>query len=174
MSLQFNKINLSVNGLNILAESASLSQESVQKPLYAINNSLPYDYSPNSLKNTLSITYFVEVINEPNYAIISGLKSSNFTGNSQTVINLGGIIFTGYLSKLSFTVAPIQTIKAQASYDIFTPITGNFSQTSSPDGNLYNLANGSGLSNYFSVFLCSGNTNVINSNILQFDYSFSC
>lgn len=174
MSLQFNKINISVNNTNILCESASLSQESLQKPLYGINYASPLDYSPNSLKNTLNITYFIEVNNEPNYNIISGLKLSNVTGDTQAIINLGGIIFTGYLNKLTFTVAPVQTIKAQASYDIFTPITGNFAQGNNTDGNLYNLTNSSGLSNYFSVFLSSGNTNISSSNILQFDYSFSC
>lgn len=174
MSLQFNKVNISINGANILCESANLSQESTQKPLYGINYSSVQDYSPNSLKNTLSLTYFLEINNEPNYNTISGLKSSNLTGNTQTIINLGGIIFTGYLNKFSYTVAPAQTVKAQASYDIFTPITGNFSQGNNTDGNLYNLTNSSGLSNYFSVFLSSGNTNILNSNILQFDYNFSC
>lgn len=174
MSLQFNKINISINGTNIICQSASVSQQSEQKPLYGINYTSPMDYSPDSLKNSLTISYLMEISGEPNYNIISGLKLSNITGNTQAIINLGNVQFTGFLNKFSYSVAPMETIKAQATYDIFTPIPNIFSQGNTTDGNLYNLTNSSGLSNYFSAYLCSGNTNVLNSNILQFDYNFSC
>lgn len=174
MSLQFNKINININGKYILCETASVSQQGEQKPLYAINYAAPVDYTPDSIKNSLTINYFVETSNEPIYSIISGLKFSNTTGNTQAIIMLGNVTFTGYLNKFSYSVSPMNTIKAQAAFDIFTPIIGNFSQGNSTDGNLYNLSNSSGLINYFSAYLYSGSSKILNSNILQFDYDFDC
>src|SRR5579864_124284 len=107
-SLQYNKINVSLNGTNILCDTVNVTEQSTQKPLFAINYAAPFDYTPDALKNSISLTYFMEVSNEPNYNIISGLKANNTTGNTQAVISLGNIIVTGYLSKLSFTVAPFQ------------------------------------------------------------------
>lgn len=174
MSLQYNKINVSLNGTKILCDSINLSQQGNQKPQFAINYSGPFNYTPESIKNTLTLNYYMEVSGEPNFNIISGLKSSFLTGNSQTIINIGESIFTGYLNKFSFSIAPLQTLKAQASYEVFGPLINNFIPNNTSDGNLYNLTNSSGILNYFSVFLLSGGNQILNSNVLQIDYVFTC
>jgi hypothetical protein len=46
MSLQYNKINLQVNGKNILAESVNITESSPQKPIYSFNN----NYFPLKLR----------------------------------------------------------------------------------------------------------------------------
>lgn len=172
MALNYNKINVSVNGLYIMAESASLSSENPQKPAYILNNSLPYSYIPNNYKASLNLNYIIEISNEPNYLIISNWKNAT-TGNLNALINIGDIFFTGYLSNYSFGLLPNQTIKAQVTYQIFNPFTGNFQQQNVNDSNLYNTQNTSGIAHYWSTAMTSGGTEISNNNILQLDYSFN-
>ncbi len=169
MSLDFNKIKVQVNSQNIMAETASLSQDGEQKPIYILNNISPFDSSPSNLKNSLILTYYVEPQTDPNYLIISGWKNTNATGNLQATINLGDIIFTGYLNSYSFNITPNNPIRIQAGYSIFTPITGNFTHQVSV---IDNTDKSSGIAHYWSANFLLNNNSISDNNILQADYSF--
>lgn len=172
MSLFYNKINLSINGSNILADSISISDSSESRPGYILGNSLPFDTLPQGIKGNVNITYFVETNNEPNYSIITGWKN-NTTGLTTALINIGGTIITGYLNTYSFSLLNNQSVKAQATYQIFSPITGNYQSSSSSDANLYNSLNGSGVAHYWTSSFYSANSLVSDNQILQVDYTFN-
>jgi hypothetical protein len=172
MPIQAHKINTIIDNVHTLVESLTLTENSEQSPAYLLNNSLPYDYTPNRIKNTLNISYFVQPSGEINLSKISTWKSST-TGNLEYVFNIGNIIFTGYLDSFSFSLIPNQTVIGEATYSIFNPITGNFINQSSSDSNLYNAKNTSGLAHYWTAFLSSGGVEISDNNILQLDYNFS-
>ena len=174
MSLNFNDINISVNSQNIMCESISLDQQSPQKPAYILNSSRPLDNIPQGLKHSLNMSYYLEPGNEPNYAIITGWKN-DVTGNLKATLNLGRIQFTGYLSNYSFNLTPNNAVMAQATYQIYEPLTGNFYQSNSTgDSLLYNLQNSDGIAHYWSAEMTSGDyVTIPNNNIIQLDFSWN-
>ncbi len=171
MSLSYNNINISVNGSYILADSLSLTENGEQKPLFFINGARPYDNSPQGIKNNLSISYFLEAANEPNSTIIENWKSQNGTGHLFALLNIAGVITSGYLNNFSFSILPNQSIKANAGYLIFNEFTNFSSQLSSFALNYNNV--GTNLGHYWSVQTLSGNTHIVDNNILQLNYDFS-
>lgn len=172
MSLKYNQINLKINNSNILADSVNVSESSPQKPIYSFNNNVPYDNTPSNIKGNISISYFLEPQNEPNYHILSGLLNDS-TSITPSIINIGDIYITGYLSNFSLKLAPNSLIKVSSDFEIYYPFTGIFVAQSSGDWNLYNTSNSSGLSHYWSAQFFSGNSVISNNNILQLDYQTS-
>lgn len=172
MSLKYNQINLKINNSNILADSVNINESSQQKALYSFNNNIPYDNVPSNIKGSVSISYFLEPQNEPNYLILSGLLNDSFS-SLPSIINIGDIYITGYLSNFSIKLAPNSLIKASSDFEVYYPFTGNFASQASGDWNLYNISNSSGLSHYWSAQFLSGNTPILNNNILQLDYNAS-
>ena len=164
--------NIKINDTPIIAESISYQQNTEKKPLYAINYSIPFDYVPSATKGTLNVVYFSEINNEPNYTIVSNLKNTYLTGNPAVVINVSDVIITGYLSRWSFSVSPMLSIKAQATYELFNDLTGNFTEQNNTDYLNYNQTNGSGIGNYISSSFYSQGSKVPNVDILQCDYNF--
>lgn len=170
--INFNKINVAVNGSYIMCDTASLAQQGQQKPLGSLNSNVPYDYTPTTLVNSLSLSYNVEPNNDPNYSIISAWKSDPTT-NTLANLSLGNVNFVGYLSSYGFALGPNQQIKAKASFDIFNPITSNFSSQSANNGNLYNLDAGLGTANYCTAYLYAGANKITDNNIVYMDYSIN-
>jgi hypothetical protein len=175
MPLNYDKINVAVNGKYILSESVSINQESPQKPLYSLNKKSPYDNSPTNLRNSINMSYLIEPSQDPAYLLISGWKQNNTTGNLTCSINIGDVFITGYLNNYSFDIIPNQGINAQASYLSFVELTGNFTNQNPDNATLYNLQNSTGIAHYWSANLTSGTafTNIDNHNILQLNYSFT-
>ena len=172
MTQQYTKTNLSINGQFVLADTANLSQDAIQRAILSLNTSNPYDYTPSSLKSTLSINYVIETQSDPNYTIVSNWKS-NTTSSPTAVINLGDVIVTGYLSSYSLNLNPQRRVEAKASYEIYTPLTGNFTSQNSTDYLLYNTTNGSGVANYFSAYFYIDDTQATDTTIVSFSYDFS-
>lgn len=172
MSLKFNNVNIIINTNNILCESLVLNQESPQKAAFVLNSSKPLDYISQSLKSSLNISYYIEPGNDPNYNTITGWKN-NTTGNLRTVFNIGNIELVGYLSNYSFNVVPNSPIVAQANYQIFEPLTGNFIAANSGNADSYNTSNSLGIAHHWSANFTSGGNAITNNNVLQCDYSFN-
>ena len=175
MSLDYSKINVMVDGNYILVESLSLSQNSEQNPLYSLNNSRPYDNTPQGIKNTIDLTYFIEPESDPCYRVISGWKVNTASGSLLALLQIGEVSFNGHLNNYSFNVLPNQPVKARASFVYFHHTAGNLSeQPFADDGNNYNLQNGTGISHFWSTDLTSGTgfTTINNNDVLQLDYSF--
>ena len=168
--LQYNNVNLSINGNYILADSVDISLTSPQKPIFTMNNNIPYDNVPSNLNGTISISYFLEPGNEPNYPIITGILKDR-TNVQPSVINIGNILTTGYITDYNLKLNPNSLIKISASFDIFNPITGIFTSQNINDSALYDTSNSSGIAHYWTAQFFSGNNVVTNNNILQLEYS---
>ena len=74
--LYFDNIDVVVNGTGVLVEQATLSSQNYLKPAYVLDKrgelSQPV---ADSIRQELSLTYFVEVDNEPNLEIVQSLKN---------------------------------------------------------------------------------------------------
>jgi len=172
MNLQYNNINLSVNSSYLLCDSITLSESSQQKPIYTFLNKSIYDSVPTTLKNSISISYYMEPDNEPNYPIVTSIVD-NTTIPQPSIINIGNIFITGYLNNYSLSLTPNSLIKASATFEIYYPFTGNLIPQLEADSLLYDVNNSSGVSHYWSAQLSSGTNPISNNNVLQLDYSAS-
>lgn len=166
------KINIKINNIPILAESISYQQNTQKRPLYGINYSNPIDYVPSPVKGQINITYFPEILTEPNYSIISNLKNTFLTGELGALINISDIFITGYLSRWNFSISPMQAIKAQVTYELFNDLTGIFTTQNHIDYLSYNPTNSSGIGNYISTSFYSGASQILGIDILECEYSF--
>ena len=74
--LYFDNIDVVVNGTGVLVEQATLSSQNYLDPAYVLDKrgelSQPVT---DSIRQELSLTYFVEVDNEPNLEIVQSLKN---------------------------------------------------------------------------------------------------
>ena len=172
MALQYNQLNISVNGAYILCDTLNLSESSPTKPIFSLGNKIVYDNTPTQIKNSISINYFVEPANEPNYTTITGTINDTTTPQP-SIINVGNVFITGYLNSYSFALAPNGLIKASAAFEVYYPFTGNLIPQLSTDSLLYDVNNSSGLAHYWTAIFTSGNNTVSNNNVLQKDYAAS-
>ncbi len=170
--LKYNDINVGINSQYILCESATVSQSSPQKPIYSFNSNVPFDNVPTTLKNSISLSYFMEPNNEPNFSIITGLLYDT-TNPLSSIINVGNIFSSGYINNYSLQLNPNGLIKSNCSFDIFTPLTGNITAQNIADSGLYNSLNSSGIGHYWSAHFISGSNIVDDNKILQMGYSVS-
>ena len=159
MSLQGNKINLSVNGKSILAENVSINDSSPQRALYSLNNNTPYNVVPSKINSSISISYFLEPGNDPNYTTLTGL------------INIGENFITGYLNSFSFQLQPNSLVKVATDFSVYYSFSGNLSGQKLNDWNNYDTNNASGLAHYWSAQILSGTTQISDNKVLQMDYS---
>lgn len=171
--MEFSNCKLSINGYRILADSLSVNQSVSVSPLSVINFSSPLDYEPKNLEGSVSVDYYVETRNEPNYAIVSGWKS-NTTGNTLSIIRVGSAIISGYLNNYSLSINPNEPVRAKATYSVFNNITGNMEdEISSASQSLYNLTNGSGIAHYWSTVLCNSSSDATGNGIIDMSYNIS-
>lgn len=169
---QYNKINVTIGGNHIMAETVNVNQSTPNTPLYAFNNARSIDTTINSVKSTIGIDYFPEVNNEPNLALISGWKN-NTTGNLRTIINIGDSYIAAYLNSYSLEVLPNQLVKAKANYDCFSVFVTPFNNQYLSDTGLYNTTKNTGLFHYWNTKFLQGGGVVDNTDILQLSYNFN-
>ena len=170
MSLKFDKCEVIVDNKKIIADSASLSEETSTQPAYVIGHKNIIDQPPvGGLRNSLQLNYLMETNNEPNYYIISGLKESNGS-DSPVVISIGGITGSYYLDGYNFSITPNNLVKVNASYISYENLTGNFSEQSSSVG--YNLLNNSGLAHYWTTTAISNPDLTSTGSVISFNYNF--
>ncbi len=170
MSLIYNNVNLSVNGLNILADSLDLSESSTNKPIYSLNNKNLYDIVPTNLKGNISIEYFLEPSLEPNYFTLTGTINDT-TNPLSSIISIGNINITGYLNSYSLDLLPNNLVRARVGYETYYPFTGTLIQQLSTNSSLYDVNNSSGIAHYWSATFLSGLNTISNNNILQMNYA---
>lgn len=154
--LEFRNCQITIGGINILADSASLNQESSTPPNYALGFLSPFDNSPSvPLRNTISLSYVIEPESEPCYKIITGLKAFQ-TSYSPTQVILAGYTGNYYLDSFSFQIAPNEVNKANVSFVNFDQISGNLTAQNPNIVSLYNTGQGSGVSHYWSTYFTLG------------------
>lgn len=165
----FDQIDVTVNGTGILAENASVSVQADLVPAYVIGRRGIVDQAPSQgINNSVSLSYFLEVDNEPNYGIVDQIR--NFSSTTEelqpTTINIGGISGVFYLRSYQLKVAPNTPAKVTASYVGYNQVSGNVAEKAGTVN--YNASNGSGIG--FGFASVGGNHTL--KEAFDFNYSF--
>ncbi len=168
--LSYNNVNVSVDNHYILAESINVNQSSPQKPIHNLNNNVPFDNVPTTLKHSISISYYMEPNNEPCFPIVTGIFNDTTTV-LPSIINIGSVFITGYLSNFTIQLSPNGLVKSNSSFDVFHPFTGNLMAQNAFDSLLYDSLNSSGIAHYWSANFFNGASEVSDNDILQMEYS---
>lgn len=152
-----------------MSDKVTLNQKSEQKPILVFNNNQTYNNVPSKIESEISISYFFEPNNEPCYKVITGQKYDRSISNPVN-ISIGGVSVSGYLSSFSFKLYPNSLVKADATFKVYNPITGNFTGQNSNDSSYYDTSNSSGIAHYWSAQFLSGSTN-LSPSLIQSSYS---
>lgn len=168
----YNKINVSIGGYHVMAQSISVNQSSPNTPLYALNNVNAFNTAPTPVKSTVGISYFAEIDNDPNIVLISGWKN-NTTGTLRQIINIGESSFFAHLNSYSFDLLSNQLLVANADYDVYGAIPIPFSNQFTTNTGSYDSTNGSGIIHAWNSKFLAGGVPIDNTDILQFSYNFS-
>lgn len=131
--LDSSRINFSVNGTQLIADSINISQELSNTPNYVIGNQFPIDRTSRTLNTKIAVSYYTDIyspiVQEPNYVLINNWKNDPTT-ELNVNLNIGGVNMTGYLDNYAFDIIPNQPIKVQASYIVFQEINDNIANQS--------------------------------------------
>jgi hypothetical protein len=119
--LSFHDCDVIVNGVGLVAETASISQENSLQPLYLLGQQGPAQYPNGPLKSSFELSYFLGLESDPNLALIQSLKNG---GGSSLPIELAGIRAICHLERFNLTAAPNEPVKATASYSCFYALSG--------------------------------------------------
>ena len=167
MSIQFNQCEVSISGIRLFAESATITEQNSLNADYLLGNLVPVDFTPtDGVKNSFQINYTVEPHNEPNYNIIQNLK--NYVPIFEPIsIVVGGITGLGYLENYRLQVTPNQIIKASVTYNCYNELSGQIN----PQTQQYNSPNLTGLAHYWSTQATLSDNSTTGS-VISMDYNF--
>lgn len=124
--LNFNNIDVIVNGTGIVAESASIDNSNNTTPAYSLGYGGVFA-SPQTgpIINKINLSYLLELGTESNFAVVNDIKNNptGHTGINISLANLTGI--NCYLNSYQLSIIPNDTIRANVSYTTFRDITGS-------------------------------------------------
>lgn len=153
--LMFDQIDCLINKSGIMADSASIGNESSVKPVAALGRRGIIGYSNDGgLRNTFDFSYTLDLNSEPNAAIAETIKNDfqNFHYEPIQLV-VAGITGSGYLDSYSIKISPNDLGRANASYISFIPITGVLQEKNNNIS--YNVSGYSGLAHGWTTHLYS-------------------
>ncbi len=196
-SISFKDLEITLNGVHLLTDSAIISQDSNPSPGNLIGYNKPITYPNAGLKTSLLISYITEN-NDPSFVAASAMKLSQ-TSVSPIPIFMGGLTGNFYLESFKLSCLPNEPVKTLANYLCFTQLPqstlgvlltqggdyfalnstgdqlilglgafGGFETQSSQALTGYNLLNGSGIIHYWS---CNAVSDTNTGSLLQFAYN---
>lgn len=119
-----------VNQTGVMATNASISQSNSLIPAYNIGKYWTVNQIPSDpIKSTFSLSYYPNVGKEPNYDILNTIRGlTDDVLYSGTRIVIAGVTgFNCYLRSYELQSAPNNLVKANVSYESFTPLSGQVS-----------------------------------------------
>lgn len=152
-----------------MADRVSVSRSNKISPSYSVGASSKIGYKhEGALEGTIEITYSLETQNEPNYAIVTGLKSYQSSHNGAAV-SVAGLNFSGFLNSYNFNVSPNNVVSVSVGFSFFSETGGQFSSTDAGYSN-YNLTQGSGLAHYWTSRVVGDG---VTGAVIELGYNFS-
>lgn len=124
--INFNEIDVTVNGTGILAENASVSANNNLAPIYALGKK---NITPQAItgpfQGNMQFDYIMDLGVEPNQPITTTLKTTFPTFHHEpSRITIAGLTGFSYLDSYSINISPNNPGKSVASYLVFTPFSG--------------------------------------------------
>lgn len=169
--LKFKNCEVSVSGVTILADSASVNESNNVRPVVAQRYRGQVSSTPfGGVSHTIDISYTTETNSEPNFYLAKNIRDY-VIADFPVQVTVGGLTGSAYLSAYSLDIIPNQPVKAKVQYVIFGDVSGSLSNQSATTANSYNSQNGSGVGHYWTTSAKKIDGSQIGS-IIQGNYSF--
>ena len=170
----FDNCDIAVNGSGLLATSATLASVNNLDPAYILEMRGEMGKPPtDSIRNTLTMEYFIEGDNEPNLEILNSIKAFRTDDHiaKPFPVEVAGVIGNFYLQNYQFSVTPNQIVNASVSYVCYEPLTGDLSPKKKGAGEIdYNKSNS--LVHGWTTYVASSG-NAIEIPTYKLDYKFA-
>lgn len=171
MFLNFDNIDVAVNGSGILSTNASISTSNSIEASYILGYTRPINQLPSGpIKTTFNASYIPEISQEPNYAVVNKLKNlindNNYYGER---IELAGINSNNFfLDNYSFKIQPNNIIESNVSYSTYWELCGSIKEKS----NRIDYINQGDIKHAWSTYILTSGA-YINTPVYEFNYTFN-
>lgn len=171
--LNFDQIDIVVDGTGIICEGFSLDSSNNMEPAYSVGYKGVINQIPtNAIKNTIRVNYLPKLDAEPIFAQVTRIKTctGSYTEYSGINIIFGGV--TGrncFLETYGLQSSPNQLVKGNASFITYFPLSGVLRQKPSS----VTITNLSGqIPHGWTTHIISGNS-YLTSPVYDFNYDFN-
>lgn len=169
MNIVFDKCDVFVNNTGVLAESVSINSNNSLTSVYGIGRAGANITHAGPVAHSISMNYLVQVDNEPNFLIASGLKNLIDDSSYKPItLEVCGVTGFGFLQSYSLSVRPNDLARAHVNYVSYVPLSGSPSEQgySGNYGGYNNFAHG------WSTFISDGN-GYMQSPVYDLSYAFN-
>ena len=124
--INFNEIDVTVNGTGILSENATVSANNNLFSVYGLGRrNLAPQAINGPFQGNMQFDYILDIAYEPNQPITTTLKNTfPLFHHEPSRISIAGLTGFAYLDSYSINISPNNPGKATASYTTFTPFSG--------------------------------------------------
>jgi hypothetical protein len=166
--LNFHNLEISISGVKILAQTASIDESNSLSPVFALGYKGNLQTVPSApIKNTVNLEYIIEPGIDIGQKLVDRIRNYDFN-SFPTQISIAGKTGMGYINSYSLNITPNDVVIANAQYDIFTEMTGQLNEQTRGS---YYTGNLSGVGHYWTTYAKSSN-GLTTGSILQGNYSF--
>jgi hypothetical protein len=169
--INFKDIKFSINGgSGVLADNASLSLSNSLTPLFTVGSrGVSNQFPTTQVRGTVTASYTAEVDNEPNFAIVSFLRTGfeNFNYNP-AVVSLAGLSGSFHLTTYSLSLANNSPAQVSVGFDTFYPVTGNIGV----DTLSYNPSDQTQIGHSWTTYFLKNGAIITTGKISDFKYDF--
>lgn len=153
MAIYFDKAVVTVNNINLMADSASIDYSNTVTPLYSLGRRGPFIQAPQgSVKSNFNINYYVSTVKEPNFTIANQIRTGHSTFNYiSTQVAIAGITGQCYLESYSLKVQPNEPTRASVSYVAYSKLSGSLQNKSDGSPGSSGYSGSSGFSGYIGA-----------------------
>ena len=132
MAIYFDKAVVTVNNINLMADSATIDYSNTVVPLYSLGRRGSFIQAPQgSVKSNFNINYYVSTVKEPNFTIANQIRTGHSTFNyTSTQVAIAGITGQCYLESYNLKVQPNEPTKASVSYVAYSKLSGSLQSKS--------------------------------------------
>lgn len=171
MVLNFNEIDIAVNGSGILANNCSISTNNSIEAAYILGHIRPINQLPQgSLKTTLNTSYLPVINQEPNFATVNKIKSMlndfNYLGEKVEFAGLHHDYW--FMDNYSLKIQPNNIVESNVVYSTYWELCGDLRQKSN---NINYLGDGSICHAWTTYILNTGD--YLNVPVYDLSYDFS-
>lgn len=171
MLLNFDRIDVVINGSGIVATNATLSTNNSIEPSYIVGYTRPINQLPSGpTKTVFNASYLPITSQEPTYAIVNKIKSMiNDTGYYGEKIELAGIVSENFfLDNYNLRIQPNNIVDASVSYSTYWELCGNIKEKS----NRIDYLHYGDINHAWSTYILSSG-DYINTPVYDFSYNFN-
>ena len=170
--LKFQNSEFSISGVKMLCQSISINEQSSLSPIYAMGYRGSNYQSPSGPnKTTISVSYFCEITGDIPNTLLNQVKSYDSNSFPARVV-VAGKTGSAYLTRYSLSCPQHSPVVANAEFDVYHELSGQYVEQSSSIVNQYNSSNGSGIGHYWSTYPVSHN-GLATGQLIDFNYSAS-